>query len=141
LPSWVPDFGAKRFRRLGIIEGDWNAGKNRRHSSWTLLSPYISGHTLICDGFVVEAVVGLGAISSRDMDLVVPRGSFPTGVVQPGSARTRLQEAIDEYFGDMLGTRIPRDSEVVVRELDIYRVMVGGQELVVIKPLTSFGVF
>jgi hypothetical protein len=91
MPSWVPDFGAKAHRRPGVIEGEWHASGNKQGFEWSQAGvvqpfyPAVYGDTLSCWGFVVERVVGVGAINPADLEKkhIRPQPRFQTGVVQP----------------------------------------------------------
>jgi hypothetical protein len=90
LPSWVPDFGAKRYRHPGVIQGEWYASGNKQGFEWRqggIVKPFypaIHGNTLSCWGFVVERVNGVGAINPKDLknNQIRPQPKFKTGIVQ-----------------------------------------------------------
>jgi hypothetical protein len=65
-PSWVPDYGAKPARRIGIIDGEWHAG-GYVPVRWCCPEVHESG-LLICGGMVVDVIDGTGAISRADLE-------------------------------------------------------------------------
>ncbi|KAL3423635.1 heterokaryon incompatibility protein [Phlyctema vagabunda] len=109
LPSWVPDFGGKRSRRPGIIEGTWHASGNQQGFVWEFdgiampIEPATNDEILRCFGFVVETVSGLGAINPRDVhgNQVVEASWFQSGVVQP-----RAPDPLGRSDTDQLASRL-----------------------------------
>ncbi|KAK3366738.1 heterokaryon incompatibility protein [Lasiosphaeria ovina] len=62
--SWVPDYGAKPERRIGILDGEWYAGGYVPVSfSEIIFSP--QGY-LVCMGKVLDTIDGTGAMSKAD---------------------------------------------------------------------------
>ncbi|KAF9893218.1 hypothetical protein FE257_011641 [Aspergillus nanangensis] len=106
IPSWIPDFGASRRSRPGIIEGDWSAGRQNPSESYDFIDvtfglnpPRFRDDELLLCGFVAAMVVGVGAISPLDLDLDSRPWPtlFQTGVVQPA-----LVKLSDPFMDDIL---------------------------------------
>ncbi|GES64995.1 heterokaryon incompatibility protein [Aspergillus terreus] len=104
LPSWVPDFGASRTSRPGMIEGDWYASKNSASFqriidvTFGFCPPDLTDDQLHMHGFVADMVVGVGALNPLDSDLDStpwPTG-FRKGIVQPGPVE------MDKNLADVL---------------------------------------
>ncbi|KAK4109235.1 HET-domain-containing protein [Canariomyces notabilis] len=65
-PSWVPDYGAKPERRIGILDGVWHAGG---YVPVSFAQPVVGPQNfLCCQGKVVDTVDGTGAISQADVE-------------------------------------------------------------------------
>ncbi|KAL4892527.1 heterokaryon incompatibility protein-domain-containing protein [Aspergillus ambiguus] len=106
-PSWVPDFGANRLSRPGMIEGDWYASNNSPafqriiDVTFGLCLPYLEDDQLYMHGFVADMVVGVGAINPLDVDLDSTPWppDFQEGVVQPGPVNT--DKLVDDVLNSM----------------------------------------
>ncbi|KAL5366451.1 heterokaryon incompatibility protein-domain-containing protein [Aspergillus floccosus] len=107
-PSWVPDFGASRASRPGMIEGDWYASNNSASFqriidvTYGLYLPDLTDDQLHMHGFVADMIVGVGALNPLDSDLDStpwPAG-FRKGVVQPGPVE------LDKHMSDVLHSMI-----------------------------------
>ncbi|KAG9229917.1 heterokaryon incompatibility protein-domain-containing protein [Amylocarpus encephaloides] len=92
LPSWCPHFHFKN--KIGRIEADW--WHSRTPGSWQgqgntldlafhdgIPDPLFRGNDLICYGWIVDSVDGLGALSESDGSNVRKRSLFQAGVLPP----------------------------------------------------------
>jgi hypothetical protein len=116
-PSWVPDYGAKPKRRIGVIDGDWVAGG---HVPVSRCRPVVVEQKILaCTGKVVDMIDGVGAMSRADIesgamtdftdDEPFPRIVQPTG---PGATAQDGGEAViyDVLVGgcDLNGAEAPQ---------------------------------
>lgn len=117
-PTWVPDYGAKPERRIGIIDGDWNAG-GYVPTSWC--GARVVGQCLVLHGKVVDQVDGVGAISKADLEsgaTTFPGGNPLPGLSQPSNeANTKEREGGEDV---------------------LYRVLVGGCDVSGSKQIEAF---
>ncbi|KAK3624594.1 hypothetical protein LTR56_020941 [Elasticomyces elasticus] len=90
MPFWCPEFHIKS--RIGRIEGDWHAEPERpKHYPGNLnaiefevrFGPRFEGEIMICPGWVVDTVDGLGAMSASDAPSFTPGKLFRMDAVQP----------------------------------------------------------
>ncbi|KAK4120351.1 HET-domain-containing protein [Parathielavia appendiculata] len=105
-PSWVPDYGAKPERRIGIIDGNWHAG-GYVHISWG--RPEIVDRTLVCTGKVVDMIDGVGAMSRADIQsgtMILTEADPLPRIVQPtgaGAMATRDDGGEDVIYDVLVG--------------------------------------
>jgi hypothetical protein len=116
IPSWVPDYAAVPERRVGIIDGDWQAGGRTGGEFPTFFGvmgfcfpPKVEGRTLICSAKVVDEVDGIGAVSKADLD------TGTLGTLEPGVA------GVKQSTGK--GSTWPLAKDV------LHKVLVGGCDL------------
>jgi hypothetical protein len=131
MPSWVPDFASESTKRVSIIEGDWDACGDQGYFSNNarLTMTLVAGCALLCPGYVVATVDGLGAVSKTDL-MALPRvDGFEAGVVQPTS------ELIRANTGGSSSIEPRRDDD---DDPMIYLVLVGGTDLFGSKTTSSF---
>ncbi|RBQ83331.1 hypothetical protein VDGD_09754 [Verticillium dahliae] len=90
VPSWCPRFHVKS--KIGRIEGKWHAQPSRpkyKPSDFesfefeTKMAPKFEGDNMICPGWVIDTVDGLGALNESDMSYLVPGPLFKGGFVAP----------------------------------------------------------
>ncbi len=93
LPSWVPRFNIRS--KIGRIEGDWSAGPPRRKNKSNVFMmdetalleirgrPKFEGEMLVCHGWVVDTIDGLGALSQSDIASMMPGRLFKSEVLKP----------------------------------------------------------
>lgn len=73
---------------MGIIEGNWRACGYNDLISWSLqfIPDFLheeNQETLICHGFITDAIDGLGAMAMADRKTTKPGMLFQSDVVQP----------------------------------------------------------
>ncbi|KAF9884824.1 hypothetical protein FE257_001240 [Aspergillus nanangensis] len=139
MASWVPDFGASRASRPGMIEGDWYASNNPPtfqrtvDVSYGLSLPILQGNELLLPGFVADIVVGVGAVSPLDLDQDDRPwpSSFQKGIVQPGPIADQGQ-AMENTLNSMINgydTSIHRQQGqgfLAEKDPDVCWVLVAG---------------
>ncbi|KAM0277244.1 hypothetical protein ACHAQH_005965 [Verticillium albo-atrum] len=90
IPSWCPRFHVKS--KIGRIEGDWHAQPSRPKYKPTdfesfefenQMAPKFEGDHMVCPGWIVDTVDGLGALSESDLACLIPGPLFKGGVVPP----------------------------------------------------------
>lgn len=134
-PSWVPDYAAAPERRIGIIEGDWNAGGETGDEFPTFFSfmgggggcyppRLIEVGKLQCCGSVVDEIAAVGAVSQLDMEAAramfgqVDESCFGVKNVEVGSG--------DEVAGSEDGAS---QRSLPLAENILHKVLVGGCDL------------
>jgi hypothetical protein len=90
LPSWCPPFHVKS--KIGRIEGDWHAQPSRPKynpndfESFEFemkMGPQFEGNNMICPGWIIDTVDGLGGLSASDISSTIAGLLFKGGIVQP----------------------------------------------------------
>ncbi|KAK4118215.1 HET-domain-containing protein [Parathielavia appendiculata] len=101
-PSWVPDYGAKPGRKIGVIDGEWNAG-GYVPISWGHLE--VVDQTLVCTGKVVDMVDGVGAMSTADIEtgsmILADEDPFPK-MIQPSGTGAAPKDGGEAVIYDVL---------------------------------------
>lgn len=72
-PLWVPDYAGTADTRIGLIEGQWQAGGRTAGEFpdfWGAMGscspPKVEGRTLICSAAIVDTIDGVSAVSRID---------------------------------------------------------------------------
>ncbi|PNH56647.1 hypothetical protein VD0003_g1072 [Verticillium dahliae] len=148
VPSWCPRFHVKS--KIGRIEGKWHAQPSRpkyKPSDFesfefeTKMAPKFEGDNMICPGWVIDTVDGLGALNESDMSYLIGRrlkkGKIP--ILLPGTHGKEAPASFSCLLDSFPETLHRDDSFLYKRNWDFIQ---ANRELPIAgKPLSSYFAF